>query len=128
MIQIKATGIKRTIRRMMAYRNGISKIIKEDIYYAGETILERLKRRYPKLTIIGQFFEVEMEYWIYLEGDIICKVSGLRIDTALESQIGKINDALAVAYGKKIYMDLLIREIEQEAIEKIKSSLNLVLK
>jgi len=116
------SALKEISRYLIKLRN----VIVRDLQIIGDSAVERLTQSYPDANVSGQFFPNNWEYWIQINGIVLCTVTGNRINTAVEKQVGKINDANSVAFDKDIVVDSVIQDIVDEAIQKFNSSLEVL--
>ncbi len=67
MIQrLQIEGVERTVMNLAKIRQRLFLAVRRDIITFGDRVVTELKKKHKDLTITGQFFEKNMEYWIII--------------------------------------------------------------
>jgi len=67
MIQrLQVEGVERTIRNLKLVQQRLFLAVRRNIITFGNQVVVELQKRYKDLTITGQYFEKNMEFWILI--------------------------------------------------------------
>ena len=130
MIDVEIKGVDELIMKSRKWRTNIRKRLVEELRYVGDRLIEKIKIEFPGTTVSSIFFEDKLEFHVLIKGIIVCSVTGARINTEVEKQVGRYNEARSVAFGKDTEKALnsIIEKIFLEAVPRIENAINQELK
>lgn len=66
MQRLQFDGVERTIKNLKLIKQRLFLNVRRNIINLGNQVVTELQKRHKDLTITGQFFEKNMEYWIII--------------------------------------------------------------
>jgi len=128
MISYQVEGLERTMRNLQRYSQEIRFSIELTLLEAKDSIVYELQNLFPDLIFTSQFFPQNLEVWIYVDEIVICKLTGKRIDTRTESQVGRERGAGKTPFARDFNIKELTERFGRDTALKIKQRIEVILK
>lgn len=123
-------GVEKTMANLNRVANQIHSEIAYQILSVGDATVERLKLNFPDLLISGQFFEINLEYWIGISATgksvtwIKCPVSNL----FFKRQKNEDGSQDFSSTAPELDIEKYVEQIAGELTFKINQSIGVILK
>lgn len=122
MYQVQLIGAREVMNKMNFIAQALPELINLTLYSEGTRIVNELRNEFPGLNFVGQFFPESSEYWIFSNKQVICQLTGKRVDTKTESQVGRQRGKEVTPFAKELNLSDISSKYGSQianAIEKI---------
>jgi hypothetical protein len=128
MIQVQIHGTNEVRKALYNYKTRMVLNIEYLMRSEGDNLVDDLNNTFPDLKFQGNFFPVSLEYWITSGNFVICKLTGQRVNTKIESQVGRRRGTEETPFAHAVNIIEMINNFGMELTQKINFEIERILK